>query len=342
MTENSGSGNSEYPRGYSNTGPAKNKRVAGVISPKLVQQILLSAGSTGHVPVVSGVFSLPGYSNRIVRLNLEDGRSLMIKRGRYSWMGQRFKSSRRASFLLRQHSPLVVPEHLPISKGDDNMPVLAYWYIPLPTLKTLWPGMSDTQRKELLRKMGRMLRIMHRIETDRYGPLGNDQRNGRSFSEFMEYDLQERLKPASWAHWPDAIPLIDRITGMISHLPGQSGKPSLVHNDLHLDNILCRTDGDEIRCVGLLDLEEAGGGRFESDLASALVLHQPLFSREQEKNRWLEDFDRYLLEGYGREPDPELMRFYRGYHLLNMGFFFAHNGDEARGEQIIEAVRSLL
>jgi hypothetical protein len=79
--------------------------------------------------------------------------------------------------------------------------------------------------------------------------------------------------------------------------------------------------------VGLLDLEEAKGGRWESNLANAVTLHHPLFSREEGEGDWLKNFGRYIVEGYGKKPEPKLSRFYQVYHLLNLGFFSALNKD---------------
>lgn len=310
------------------------------LSHRIFHEILKAAGN-GGLPEISAVFTLPGYSNEVVRINLKDGRSLMVKCARYDWVGPRFRSSRRASSLIREQTSLVAPDHLPVTKGENNKDILVYWHIPLPTLKQLWPELSSAERKDVLRRLGSMLRKVHEIQVSQYGLLEVNGQSHDSICGYMENDLQGRLKPAVWAHWKDAIPQIDRLTEMAADLPERDA-PALVHNDLHLDNILCKTEDDEIHCQGLLDLEEAGGGRFESDLASAIVLHNPIFFRMEDNVEWLRDFDRHLLEGYGREPDPFVLRFYRSYHLINMGFFFAHSGDKERAMQIAEVVRQLI
>lgn len=310
------------------------------LSFKVIRHILKLAGGEKGDRVISWISNLSGYSNDVVRLNLENAQSLMVKRARYDWLGPRFESSRRASKLIRQESTLLAPEHLPISEGTDQTPLLAYWYLPLPTLKSLWPDLSVNQKKNVLRSLGQMLRKMHKIGVNRYGLLNDWEHIHTSLSSFMRSDLLERLKPAVWAHWSDALPLIDRLAEMADSFSHK--EPVLVHNDLHLDNILCKVEKEEVHCVGVLDLEAAGGGRVESDIASAIVLHDPFFSREDEEIVWLKDFDRYLTEGYGKEPDPDLIRFFKVYHLLNIGFFFAHRGEEERADRIVKAVKRLL
>ncbi len=320
--------------------PYKKELINCPLSSKVIEQIMKLAGGEEGIPVISRISTLSGYSNDVVRINLENTRSLMVKRARFDWVRPHFESSRRASRLIRQNSSLLAPEHLPISKGADNAPLLAYWYIPLPTLKMLWPDLSTTQKKNVLRSLGQMLRKIHKIKVDQYGLLNDKGKIHTSLSSFMESDLLERLKPAVWAHWSDAVPLLNRLAKMAGDIPHK--RPALVHNDLHLDNILCKVENGNVKCVGVLDLEAAGGGRFESDIASAIVLHDPFFSREDEEIVWLKDFDHYLTEGYGKIPDPDLIRFFKVYHLLNIGFFFAHSGKDERAGRIVKAVQRLL
>lgn len=291
---------------------------------------------------ISETSSFSGYSNEVIHVNLDDGRSLMIKQAHYDWAGPRFRSACRASSLLRGESSVITPEHISLPEEVDNMPTLAYWYIPLPTLKDLWPDLSSKQRMNALRSLGRLLRKVHQVKVNQYGSLGDEDIHYDSVSAFMEHDLCKRLKPAIWAKWSDALPVVDHMTQMARSLPESEEGARLIHNDLHLDNILCEVENGEVRCVGLLDLEAAAGGRPESDLASAITLHDPLFAEENGKGDWLEGFDRYLKEGYGKEPDPVLLRFFRVYHLINLGFFSALGGDDWHAERVAEAARYLL
>jgi hypothetical protein len=85
----------------------------------------------------------------------------------------------------------------------------------------------------------------------------------------------------------------------------------------YLGNILCEINNGEIECVGLLDLEEGEGD-------------------------WLKNFGRYIVEGYGKKPEPKLSRFYQVYHLLNLGFFSALNKDHYHARQVSQRIMNLL
>ena len=104
---------------------------------------------------------------------------------------------------------------------------------------------------------------------------------------------------------------------------------TLIHGDLHAGNVLCETEGERIRCVGLLDLETAFAGPPEADLANAEVLHGPLFTQPLPEP-WFE----HLRAGYGDSLDPLVLAFFRIYHLANMGFYSAFIGDAWHAETV--------
>ena len=291
---------------------------------------------------VSEACSITGNSNEVLFLNLEDGRRLMVKRGRFEWARPRFRSARWASARLREESSVVAPEHLPLSVKSDDLPAMAYWYIPLPTLKDLWPELTSTQRVEALHSLGRMLREVHQVKVGGYGSLVDGDECYESASEYMITDLRERLEPAVWAEWPDALPVLDRLAQIAEQLPGDENGAVLVHNDLHLGNVLCEMENGSIKCSGLLDFEAAVGCNPEADLASAIVLHSPLFAEEDAREVWMNDFDRLLITGYGKEPDPLLLGFFRIYHLLNLGFFSVLNDDMCHAELVAKQARRVL
>lgn len=291
-------------------------------------------------PDISEILSLSGYSNKVLRLYLADGQSVIIKRSQYEWAGPRFESARRATELVNREGSVIAPEHILLENDATSKPTLVYWFLPMPTLKALWPDLSPSQRAKAVRSLGHLLKKVHQIKVDQYGALAGEK-DFNSISAFMENDLCERLTPAIWGQWPDAGPLADHLAHLAAGLPDDEAGIPLVHNDLHLDNILCEADDEDIRCVGLLDWEASGGGRLESDLASAIILHDPLFAEESGKGDWEEDFDRYLIEGYGETPNPEFLRFFKVYHLLNLGFFSALSGDDWHARRVADAIRQV-
>lgn len=327
------------PAELNHSGPSVNKRDdAFPFSDQLLQQIhrVIGEGESTHIESIT---SLSGYSNNMVRLNLSDGRALMVKCAQYDWAGPRFQSSRRASELLQQETSVITPEHVPIDGRVENKPVLAYWYIPLTPLEDVWADLTFKKKVRGIRSLGKLLREVHRVKVDRLGSLSQKEPSFDSINSYMESDLLERLKPAVWAKWYDAVPVLDQLAQMASGLP-QEDDTVLVHNDMHLGNVLCEQNGDELKCVGLLDLEAAEGGNRVSDIASTTIMYNPLFFGKE--TEWLEDFDHYLQEGYGEQVDPFLLHFFQTYHLLNLGFFSILNDDRLHARQTLELAQETL
>lgn len=268
--------------------------------------------------------------------------SVMVKHSPFDWVAARFRSAKVASSLAADEGSVVTPACLPLPERVGGTSVLAYWYVPLPTLESLWPALSPNERDEAVRSLGRLLRRLHRVAVPRHGSLVDDEHVDSSLAAFLERDLRRRLKPAVCAHWPDGVPLVERALERVDEGDPDGAAPALTHNDLHLGNVLCRRRNGRVQCVGLLDLEAAAGGRAESDLASASVLHDPLFAQEYGTGDWLGRFDRALREGYGDGLDPRALGFFRLYHLLNLGFASALTGDHWHADRVAPAVERTL
>ncbi len=278
------------------------------------------------------------HSNDLATVRLAGGRSLVVKRGRFEWSSERFDTSRRASVLLRR-AGIVAPAPLPLPEGLDERPLEAYWWIDLPILDELWPALDEADCSSALRSLGALARRVHRVRLPGFGPLSGAASERRSLADLLAADLRDRLLPAAFAEWPEGVPAIETLRGAAPELAERTRglPPRLIHHDLHLGNVLCEADGRSVRCVGLLDLEAAAAGLPESDLAMMQVLHGPLFERHIGGD-WFDD----VLRGYGEEPDAWLLRFFRAFHLLNLGFFSALVGhDWHAGEVAREAAREV-
>lgn len=276
------------------------------------------------------------HSNDVAELRFADGRALMVKRGRYLWARERFETSRIASDLLRPRG-VIVPAPLPLPDGLDERPVEAYWRIPLPTLQECWPGLSRREREIALRSLGCLLRRVHSVCLSRYGPLQETASTPVPLSVHLHEDLAARLLPAVAAAWPEAVRALQRLVEAVPALARRlhSCEAAIAHNDLHIGNVLCEVGPDGVRCVGLLDLETAAAAPPESDLAAAQIHHGPLFCQPLPEG-WF----RCLLDGYGADPDPFVLAFYRAYHLANMGYYSAlvGHGEHARAvAQVLDA-----
>lgn len=290
---------------------------------------------------ITDSFSPDGFSNNLVRFSFEDGRKIIIKQSQYDWARPRFNSAKNASKLIRRRSSVIAPKHITIPEEVVKYPTIAYWYLPYPTLRELWPKLSPKQKKQASKSLGRMLRKVHQITVGKYG-LINEERSYRSAADFMFSELHDRLKPSIAAYWPEVLPMVDRLIEIAEKLPDNVNNAALVHNDIHLGNILCNVQDDEVQCIGLLDLEEATGGIWESDLASAMTLHHPLFFSSKLQGSRLEKLEQSIVEGYEKEPDPKLLRFFRIYHLINLGYFSAMNDDHQHAKRIGKKASELL
>jgi aminoglycoside phosphotransferase (APT) family kinase protein len=275
------------------------------------------------------------HSNSLAVARLGPDRRLIVKRARYDWMAERLHTSYEASRLLHERTELFVPRYLEMPVGDGGEPVLAYWWIPNPTLDDIWGELDPDQRMRALTECGRLLRRIHTVELVGHGSLREGVRTDRPLARFLDEDLRGRLRPAMEVALAHEVPALDRLHEAFAALLGRRADPPavLVHNDLFTANVLCARDETGIHSVGVLDFEDAFAGPREADLAKTEVLHGPLFGRGL-ADGWL---DR-ILEGYGGDPDVALLALFRVYHLMNMGYHAAATGLEAHAGEVAAAI----
>jgi aminoglycoside phosphotransferase (APT) family kinase protein len=282
--------------------------------------------------------SFAQHSNDVAELRLDDGRRLMVKRGRFDWVARRFENSRAASRLIRGEAGLAAPEPLELPAEMDDRPLEVYWRIELPTLSQAWPGLGPAARERALASWGEMLSRMHGVPLLRWGAIGGGHADS-TFLGYMAADLHERLLPALWGEWPEASRPVEELAGALPALASRlrDRTPVMVHGDVHMGNILYDPRRGSGECVGILDLESTAGGIPESDLAIAEVLHGPMFEQPL-SGGWFQA----VLESYGSRPDPFAMSFFRTYHLANLGFFSALVGDAEHASGVLRLLEAEL
>ncbi len=306
------------------------------LSDKLIRSLLHAIHEeTGGAAPSSTVFR-GEHSNDVAEIHFGNGRTLMVKRGRFAWAGPRFAASRLAAGLLKQKAGIVAPAPLGLPEAiTTEGPIEAYWRIELPTLQELWATLPEVQRSAVLHSWGRLIRRVHRIKLLGYGPLPKARTEPVPLQEFLHTDLADRLLPAIAHNWADARGVVECLLRTIpcvaERAPAQS---TLLHNDLHMGNVLCEENGETFGCVGLLDLEAAFAGPPEADLANLQVLHGPLFAQPL-PGAWFQE----VATGYGENLDPLLLGFFRAYHLLNLGFYSALIGHAEHAGQVAAAAR---
>jgi len=279
------------------------------------------------------------HSNDIAEVDFDDGRTLMVKRGRHAWARQRFAAARRAADLLRDQAQVVAPTPLSLPDGLDERPLEVYWRIPLCTLRELWPVVPPEARPAVMRSWGQLVRRIHRVSLSGYGPLGESAHEALRLGAFLQADLGERLLPAvRWA-WPRGVGVIERLLALTAAVEEEvgEGRSTLVHNDLHMENVLCEVAGGTVRCVGVLDLEAAFAGPPEADLAHSEVLHGPLFFNAL-PGAWFE----HLCEGYRQPLNAAVAGFFRVFHLVNLGFYAAFIGHRGHADDVARAAYEAL
>jgi|GEM_PF-2030049 len=271
-----------------------------------------------------------GSSNHVAEVGFDGERTLILKRARHypETAHGRFETSRRASRFLREEAGVAAPEHLALPLRDGEVPVEVYWRIPLPILREAWSGLSERGRDQALRSWGALLERVHAVPAARSGvaPLAGGDLRG---------DLEDRLLPAIRGVWPAATAAAGYLVRALEEVEARAAaRPAvLVHGDMHMGNVLCESEGEGVRCVGLLDLEEAYIAPAEADWATLELMHGPLFGVPLPEG-WLER----AKEGYGRALDPVLLAFFRAYRLLNLGYHAAASGLAAHAVDVALAV----
>lgn len=270
-----------------------------------------------------------GHSNLVAEVRFATGRTLVLKRARHypETAARRLETARAAARHLRERAGVVAPEHLDLPLRQGGFPVEAYWRIPLPVLREVWRGLSTRGRAAALRSWGRLLGRMRAAPAAGSGvaPVAGGDLRG---------DLEHRLLPALRGVWPAAVETAERLARAAPAVEARAARrpPVLVHGDMHMGNVLCEGEGDEVRCVGVLDLEEAFVGPPEAEWATLELMHGPLFGMPL-PGGWLGRVE----EGYGRGADPALLAFFRAYRLLNLGCHAAATGLDAHAAQVADA-----
>jgi aminoglycoside phosphotransferase (APT) family kinase protein len=312
---------------------AENRAV--VDANRAIQAVLSSLFASGEDVVLESATWSGTTSNDVFELRLRDGRTVMLKQARHEWARDRFVASRRAARLLRDHTDVEAPRPIDLPDDPDGPPVHAYWRIQLPTLDRVWPSLHPRARLAAVDSLGSLLACLHTVPTSSWGRLAAEG-EPVSLQDFLGWDLGGRLLPALHAIWPEASEPVERLRRLVPDLVSRVGDrpPTLAHNDVHMGNVLCRVEAEGVRCVGLLDLEASCSLPAESDAASLLVLHGPLFEQALER-RWRAA----ALRAHGFPFDPWAVSFFEAMHLANLGFHSALLGHAVHAAQVRRALQ---
>lgn len=276
------------------------------------------------------------HSNDRVTIRFSHGRTLVVKRARETWAAARFAASRHACDLIHRRTGILAPKPLDLPPMIDGFAVEAYWRIDRPTLAEEWKTLPQSEHAWALRHWGRLMARLHGIRLPGHGALAEGGKD--SLAGYLQADLGTRLLPAVQETWPEAARAVDELlekSGVVALRADRNGV--LVHNDLHLHNVLCERTEHTARSVGVLDLEAAFAGPPEADMAHTEVLHGPLLGKELPEG-WIDE----VLAGYGRELDPTLRAYFRSLHLLNFGYHASLCGWDDHAADLLDAAEENL
>lgn len=306
---------------------------ASQIPAALVSAILDHTPGAGAVSLSPTLIHHYAFSNDLAEVRLDDGRRLIIKRGRYPWSPAGFRTARLAGKLLREKADILTPASLDLPPQLDARPLQAYWRIDRPTLAELWPHLQAAERREAMVSLGQLIRRVHDLGAAGHGDLIAALGCVQSLSQVLAEDLGGRLMPAVSTEWPEAASLVELLLQMIPQVVRRTATEGvMLHGDLHMANVLCERDGGMVRCVGLLDLECAHAGPPESDLARLAVIQTDLFQMPIE-GPWLD----WVIEGYAGPMNPLVFHFYAIYHLVGLGYHSASIGHDVHAEHVAAA-----
>jgi aminoglycoside phosphotransferase (APT) family kinase protein len=295
----------------------------------LLEAVLQSISTEPGAPPAD-IIHRDQHSNDFAEMRFRNGRSLIVKRGRYEWAESRFQTSRIASGLIRERTEVAVPAPLPVPADLDEKPLEAYWRIDRPTLQEIWGSLTARQRRGALISWGKMISRLHEVRLEGFGPLSDPATANRSLGGYLRQELEDRLLPAVTGEWPAGLPALQRLVRLVDEIGGVAGDRSrLVHNDMHMGNVLCEHRDGEVRCVGMIDLETAVAAPPEADLAIMQIHHGALFDQPIE-GEWFAD----VMQGYSGALNERSVAFFRAYHLINLGFYSALIGHDWHADQV--------
>lgn len=273
-----------------------------------------------NMGVATAVTALEGGSSPVFRIDLADGRQLVLKIYFGEWQTPG-KEALAASFLSNLGLPVTQYHMLDESQARLPFRFAITNYLPGATADTFkhHPRIAD-----IYRQMGALLRKVHTVRMAGYGQMDADgivapvQTNadyqraiiGAAFGRFEHFGgdaaLAERLR----------IIVAQRFVEIAAHSVGAV----FAHDDLHPRNVLVTQAGDgSLALSGLIDFGNARAADAVSDLAKCLFcsMHLDPLCRAP------------ILEGYGAidHPDPEgALWFYTLLHRMTMWWWLRQIG----------------
>lgn len=197
--------------------------------------------------------------------------------------------------LLRREAPVSIPRPL---FCDLDLQLLAVEWVDGEKLSDLW---AKPEGRDALRRTGRALAWLHRLEPPESNGLEHSDREGRIERALA---LLETSTPAVAVHIGHLRRRLE-----LAAAGGTSARKGWIHGDFHQGQVLCSTAGAK---VCFLDFDGATLGEIEQDLGNFEA--QLSWLKLQGRLPGAEAITTSFLEGYRAEanitPDPRRIRFW--------------------------------
>jgi aminoglycoside phosphotransferase (APT) family kinase protein len=201
-------------------------------------------------------------------------------------------------------------------------------------LSTVMDNLGTRELVRICQQLGRTLRVMHGIQIDRFGPIGNH--GGAGFTTWktcaaheveMRHRELENIRDTGLTS-EEAEQLLSMVRGLEAWT---QDRPVLCHGDLGGDHLYV---DDDLNISGIIDFGLSQGGSYLLDIAMLLMYHPEL------------DLDAIVLGYDGNLPPKRTLQSQIVSHQANTGLRFlavdAERGDRISMGYALEGLRSLL
>ncbi|WP_257166583.1 phosphotransferase family protein [Bradyrhizobium sp. SRS-191] len=278
-----------------------------------------------------------GEISAVYALDIEDDHPPLVAKIYPDSMSWKMRKEARLLELVHDRLPVPAPRlHL----ADATRELIGLHYVVMSWLDgdllgPLEQSLSQPQRRDAFRQVGRLSRAFHDIAMDAFGYIGADgvspaHTDNRSY---LTYQFERKL--AEWGRRGGQPDLAERIA---RHVAGRGdlfetcAGPVLCHNDLHPGNVLAQMADGAVRLTGVVDFEGALAGDPLMDVAKAIYYLSP------------EQRDAFL-DGYGpiarSEIEPTLA-VYRLLFSLELWCWYQQFGATDKLSPLIDDIERLL
>lgn len=248
--------------------------------------------------------TITGISNSNFKVNLDDGRKLLLKISNDKTYEQLINEQRILAALTKYNFPYSLTP-LNTLKGDSVYQHNDFFGVILPFVEGSPPKVAE----DICFQIGQALGALHSLEIKKEDLQSIRSHNlvGHGGQSIYEYTLRENAAKDFVAAFNEIFP------SRLQDIPYDTFPVGIIHGDLYYDNSLFNNG----KLVTLIDFEQAGRGRFILDLGIALTG----CCIDMSSNKFNLNFFRSFIKGY--ETKRKLITIEKEYinEAILVGFF---------------------